>query len=55
MYVSVVDKLASVWRGRSDVRNLQIPENSPDFQKYYDDIQAKISKLSVVDELLVGK
>ena len=52
---TVVDKLASVWRGRSDVLNLQIPENSLEFQNYYNSIQAKISKLSVLDELLAGK
>ena len=34
---------------------LEIPENCQEFKEYYDGLQAKIGKLSVLDELLAGK
>ena len=51
-----VERLASLWRtGEQDVMTLAIPDDCKEFRDYYDDIQDKISKLSVVDGLLAGK
>lgn len=34
--------------------DLTLPDDCKEFQDYYDGIQAKISKLSILDELLAG-
>ena len=52
---SAVERLASIWRAnRKDVLDLAIPDNCKEFREYYDTLQAEISKLSVLDELLAG-
>ena len=51
----VVERLASVWRANEKkVWTLAISEDCREFREYYDDIQEKISQISVLDELLAG-
>ena len=53
--VILVDLLASLWR--ADAKNvwlLTIPDDCKEFQDYFDDIQEKISRISVLDDLLAG-
>jgi tetrahydromethanopterin S-methyltransferase subunit G len=35
-------------------RMLTIPDDCKEFQAYFDDIQEKISRISVLDDLLAG-
>ena len=50
-----VDRLACLWRAsENEVLILSIPNNCEEFKKYYDNLQEKISQLSVLDELLSG-
>lgn len=49
----LVDRLACLWRAsENEVLILSIPNNCEEFKKYYDNLQEKISQLSVLDELL---
>ena len=54
--VILVDLLASVWK--ADAKNvwmLTIPDDcKKEFQDYFDDIQEKISQISILDDLLAG-
>lgn len=46
----------SVWKAtRDDIMTLKVPPNCKEFRQYYDEVQDKISKISVLDELLAGK
>lgn len=51
-----VEKFVSVWRAtKDDIMILKVPPNCREFREYYDEVQDKISKISVLDELLAGK
>jgi hypothetical protein len=51
----LVDLLASLWRADAKiVWMLTIPDDCKEFQAYFDDIQEKISRISVLDDLLAG-
>ena len=54
-HVNLVDLLASLWRADAKiVWMLTIPDDCKEFQDYFDDIQEKISRMSVLDDLLAG-
>lgn len=52
---SAVERFALIWSAnQKDIIHLTLPENCREFQDYYDSLQDKIRKLSVLDELLAG-
>lgn len=52
----IVDRLASIWKDKpKEVLHLTIPDCCTEFKEYYDDLQVKISKLTILDELLAGE
>ena len=53
LFITTVEKLHQLQCSEELIR-LSIPPSSEIFQKKFDDLQNKISKLSVYDELLAG-
>lgn len=49
-----VQRLSSAWKATGKGIKLTIPHDCVEFQQYYDSLQEKISKLSVIDELMAG-
>ena len=49
------NRLAAIWRpSKKDMLMLRISDNCNKFCEYYDSIQTKINKFSVIYELLAG-
>lgn len=49
-----VSLMSSLWNPGSDIRTFKVPQPFPAYKKKFDELQERLAKLSVLDELLSG-
>ena len=51
---SSVSLMSSLWNPRSEIRTFKVPQPFPAYEKKFDELQERLAKLSVLDELWSG-